>query len=351
MCFFGGWPVPVLRQSLRPLGLLLGLGAPLLGALTAQAQSVEPLPSPTPFGSSRPLSVPPPVRAVPQANATVPDSLGIAAPPSRTLTPLGQPPQLAPTQTPASPTGLPVVDTGIRFDRKNWVAVRQVSRSTPILVMAGHSDSQNMAGSGTSGHAVGVMGARPMQPGISDELYWNLLTAQTIVRIGQQRGLNIQFYDPPSRTIYDARDPRTTWSVGGAFERDQGGYALEIHYDAYGSAGAGSGLIVGHAGGIQSLDDALAEEFGAFPERFRDLGAPKRGVSLLEIGKLEGNLERSLRNPATRDQTLEAIAWRVVLAMERGMGGSPGFDPTPTVATDAPAQSPARPIIRSIFSN
>lgn len=258
----------------------------------------------------------------------------------------------AAAQAPAPSSWDPVTGPRSRLAR-DWVGTRPVAPDTEILVMPGHADSQGVAGPGTSGEAVARRGARPMQPGISDELYWNLLTAQTIVRVGQQRGLNIRFYDPPSRTIYDARDPRTTWSVGGAFERDQGGYALEIHYDAYGSAGVGSGLIPGHGGGIQSLDDALADEFGAFPERFRGLGAPKLGVSLLEIGKLEGNLEQSLRNPATRDQTLEAIALRVVTAIERGMGVTPGFDSNPAIATDTPSlpSQPSRRIIRSIFTN
>jgi hypothetical protein len=315
----------VLRSLSLTSGLVVTTAAVLLAAqpVRSQIEVLEMAPSLTPFSTP---------------------GLGSGG---SSLTPLTRPPQAG---IGAGTVMTAPVDTGPKVNRKDWVAERQASRTTPILVMAGHADSQNMAGSGTSGSAVGTAGARPMQPGISDELYWNLLTAQTIVRIGQQHGLNIQFYDPPSRTIPDAHDPRTTWSVGAAFKRS-GGYALEIHYDAYGPAGVGSGLVPGFAGGIESIDEALATEFGAFPAHFRGLGAPKLGVSLLEVGKLEGNLEQALRNPATRQQTLETIALRVVTAMEQGMGINPGFSTPPTMANTNATQPGSQPIIRSIFTN
>ena len=202
---------------------------------------------------------------------------------------------------------------------KNWVGSRPVAASTEILVMAGHSDSQGIGGAGTGGAAVALRGARPMQIGITDELYWNLATAQEVVRQGQARGLAIRFYDPIERTIANANDPRTTWSVGKAHVA-QGGYALEIHYDAYGRDGVGSGLIPPISQPISQIDESLAAEFGAYPKLFRDgLGAPKRGIAILEIGKLEGSLENSLRNPQSRQAALEAIAKRIVDAMEAGL--------------------------------
>ncbi len=206
---------------------------------------------------------------------------------------------------------------------KNWIGSRPVSATTEILVMAGHSDSQGIGGAGTGGAAVSLGGARPMQSGITDELYWNLATAQEVVRQGLARGLAIRFYDPIQRTIANANDPRTTWSVGKAHVA-QGGYALEIHFDAYGRDGVGSGLIPPI---IQqsAIDESLAAAFGSYPRLFRDgLGAPKRGIAILEIGKLEGSLEASLRNPQTREATLQAIAKRIVDAMEAGLSRPAG---------------------------
>ena len=203
---------------------------------------------------------------------------------------------------------------------KDWIGVRPVEPNTEILVMAGHSDSQGIGGAGTGGAAASLYGARPMQIGITDELFWNLLTAQEVVRLGQERGLKIRFYDPPQRSISSGNDPRTTWSVGKAHVA-QGGYALEIHYDAYGRDGVGSGLIPPINKPLNQIDESLAKAFGAYPQFFRDgLGAPKRGTAILEIGKLEGSLENALRNPQTRIASLQAIATRIVDALAAGLG-------------------------------
>jgi hypothetical protein len=52
------------------------------------------------------------------------------------------------------------------------------------------------------------------------------------------------------------------------------------------------------------------------------LGAPRRGISMLEIDRLEGVLERNLRDPLTRDASLNAIAERVVQALQKGLADS-----------------------------
>lgn len=203
---------------------------------------------------------------------------------------------------------------------KDWVGAAMVAADTPILVMAGHADSQNIGGSGTPGEAVARLGAAPMYAGISDELYWNMVIAQAVVALGQAQGLNIRYYRPPFRTIVDGNEAGTNWTVG----RDHaatGGYAMEIHFDAYGSSGVGSGLIPPLHRPFTRLDESLAQEFGAYPMGFRNgLGGPRRGVALLEIGKLEGNLEASLRDPATRPQAVQTIATRIVKALDRGLG-------------------------------
>lgn len=202
---------------------------------------------------------------------------------------------------------------------KDWVGLRQVPANTPILVMAGHADAQNIGGSGTSGAAVAAGGA-PMYRGISDELYWNMVIALAVVREGERRGLPIRYHRPPVRTLLDGDADGSNWSVGRAHTA-AGGYALEIHFDAWGPSGIGSGLIPAMTRPFNSLDESLAQAFGAYPMRFRDvLGGPKRGISLLEIGKLEGRLEQSLRDRSSRDATVHAIAVRVVDALEKGLG-------------------------------
>lgn len=211
--------------------------------------------------------------------------------------------------------------------QRDWVGARVLPADVPILVMAGHADSQGVGGSGTGGAAVDRYGAAPMQPGIRDELYWNLQVAQRVVNLGLQRGLRISFYDPPLRAIANGDDPRTNWSRGKAHAA-AGGYALEIHFDAYGPDGVGSGVMPALHRPFSRLDEALAQEFGGYPMWFRGgLGAPRRGITLLEIGKLEAPLEPALRNPASREQALTTIAERVVSALERGLGLQPAGSP------------------------
>jgi len=227
--------------------------------------------------------------------------------------------------------------TGVRSPmRKDWIGLRTVSPNTPILVMAGHADSQGIAGSGTSGEAVGLLGAAPMMRGITDEHYWNLVLAHAVATLGRERGLRIDFYKPPVRTIVDPDHPGTNWSVG----RDHAqadGYAFEIHFDAYGPSGVGSGLIPPLHRPFSRIDESLAQEFGAYPMNFRDrLGAPKRGVAILELGKLEGRLEASLRDPATRQRTIRLLADRVVTALEIGLGRRPTGS-TPAQVSSQPA--------------
>jgi hypothetical protein len=233
----------------------------------------------------------------------------------------------------ASPATRPAIDPllGPRSPLpKDWIGTRAAGRSTPILVMAGHADAQGIGGSGTSGEAVGLYGAAPMRPGISDEHYWCLQVAHAVAVLGRQRGLRIDFHIPPVRTMLSGDESGSNWTMG----RDHaaaGGYALEIHFDAYGSAGVGSGLIPPLHRPFSTIDESLAQEFGGFPMNFRDrLGGPKRGIALLEVGKLEGRLEASLRDPRTREATIRYLAQRIVYAIERGMASPGGVGPTAT---------------------
>ena len=132
-------------------------------------------------------------------------------------------------------------------------------------------------------------------------------------------------------------DPRTNWSQGRRHVQ-AGGYALEIHYDAYGRDGIGSGVIPRVYGGQTVIDEHLAQEFGSFPWDFRGvLGAPKRGITMLEVGKLEGDLENKLRNPATRDRALNTLADRVVTTIAKALG----VVPQPSFQVTAPPEVPA----------
>ena len=204
-----------------------------------------------------------------------------------------------------------------------WVGLRRERQGVGILLLAGHADSQGIEGAGTSGAAVDRRGAKPMDPRMRDELFWNRKIRDAVVRQGQERALNISGYEPNALTILDENDPRTNWSVGRR-HHDAGGYALEIHFDAYGPDGYGSGLIPSLRRAPSRIDESLALNFGRYPLQFRGgLGAPRRGISILEIGKLEGNLEARLRDPASQDAVIEALAHRIIEALEQGLNAPP----------------------------
>ncbi len=200
-----------------------------------------------------------------------------------------------------------------------WVGTKDVNKDIPILILAGHADSQGLAGSGTPGEAVDKFGFEPMDPDISDELFWNLKLQESIVRIGKMKGLNIRSYVPGNRNIDDANDPRTNWSVGKNFAKT-GGYVIEIHFDSYGHYGVGSGLIPPFFEVPNKIDESIAEKFGRFPVLFRGgLGAPRRQIRILEIGKLEGSLEKNLRNSKTRQRTIKFLSNEIVKAFLNGI--------------------------------
>lgn len=214
--------------------------------------------------------------------------------------------------------------TGVRVALPaSWTGTATTSEAMEILVLAGHADSQAIEGAGTSGAAVDRAGARPMDPRMRDELFWNRRVRDAAVKTGQARGLKIRSYEPDQLTIPNEENPRTNWSVGRS-HHDAGGYALEIHFDAYGNHGVGSGLIPNLRGPTTRIDESLALNFGRYPINFRGgLGAPRRGISILEIGKLEGQLERKLRDPQSRAAVVAALAVRIVDAIELGIRAAP----------------------------
>ena len=203
-----------------------------------------------------------------------------------------------------------------------WKGNNKVIKDLPILILAGHADSQGIAGAGTAGEAVDLKGERPMNQKISDELFWNLKVQQAIVLLGKSQGLNISGYYPVERNIIDGNNPTTNWSIGSKHNKS-GGYALEIHFDSYGDYGFGSGFIPALSTKLNTVDESLARRFGRYPMFFRGgLGAPRRGIRILEIAKLEGQLEKDLRNKESRKKTIDLIAQEILNALKEGLNDS-----------------------------
>ena len=160
-----------------------------------------------------------------------------------------------------------------------------VKPDIPIVVMAGHADSQAMASSGTPGHAVDVLKQKPMDARMRDELFWNFQVQKAVVRLGKAQGLNISSYIPPSLTIYDDNDPRTNWSQAKA-RSALGHYILEIHFDAYQPHGFGSGLIPAINRPLNTVDESLGRALVASQSTFVAVLAVQTWIGILEIGSL-----------------------------------------------------------------
>ena len=200
-----------------------------------------------------------------------------------------------------------------------WIGRTKAAANLSIVVMAGHADSQGIGSSGTPGYAVDKRRLAPMQAGIRDELFWNRQVQAAVVRLGTSRGLTIRSYTPPSITILDDDNPGTNWSRAKAWSA-RGEYILEIHFDAYRPHGFGSGLIPAINRPLNSVDESLGQAFGRFPRNFRGgLGGPRRGIGILEMAMLEPPLEDKLRDQATRSQTVNCLAERVVDALVKGV--------------------------------
>ncbi len=203
-----------------------------------------------------------------------------------------------------------------------WAGRTKVDKNISILILAGHADSQGIAGAGTAGAAVDLKAAAPMDSSISDELFWNLKVCDELLKRGRARGLRISSYIPKNRNINDENNPLTNWSVG-AQHAQKGWYVFEIHFDSYGDYGFGSGLIPALSMDLNTIDESFAKIFGRYPLFFRGgLGAPRRGIRLLEIGKLDGKLEKSLREESTRQKTIESIADKIIESLEIGIRGN-----------------------------
>ena len=248
-------------------------------------------------------------------------SLGIQV--SAVATSEGTLPKQPVCPTPANPDPL----LGARTRKPGrWVGTSPIAKDAPIVVMAGHADSQGMNSAGTPGFAVGVKKQAPMDARMRDELYWNLKVQAAVVRLGKARALKISAYNPPALTIRNDNHPKTNWSQA-KVRSAKGEYILEIHFDAYSPYGFGSGLIPAINRPLNTIDESLGKAFGRFPRLFRGgLGGPRRGISILEIGMLEPPLEQKLRNPNTQRQTIECLALRVVEALEQGVSRSPDGD-------------------------
>ena len=92
-----------------------------------------------------------------------------------------------------------------------WIGHQAVRHNLPIVVMAGHADSQQLASAGTPGFAVDVKRQPPMDPSMRDELFWNFRVQNAVCASDGKQG-STSAATAPILTIRNDNDPRTNWS-------------------------------------------------------------------------------------------------------------------------------------------
>jgi len=212
--------------------------------------------------------------------------------------------------------------------KQNDVASYEVKDKTPpksIAIFAGHNDVPE------GGGETGTNGTQGDMNGQTAESYFNDQVGRRVAELAPQYGLNVKYYTSVKTT--SGSDPQSNWERARTLEA-QGVYSLEMHFNAPGNTGSGagtSGVIPGFGGkGIHQLDENLGKEFGRFSPNFRDgLGAPTRGLTILELAPMSGGVETGLRNEGSRQKYIDEFAHRVLRSLK---GGDP-----------APAAQPAKP--------
>lgn len=231
------------------------------------------------------------------------------------------------TQVPAisTDTDPKVANVGSRSNSKDWKATSN-EKPSKILMMAGHADFRS-SGASTPPYA-------------KREVDLNIDLVRWAQRNAQQYGISdfVEFYFPPSGNL-SAGDSasqfsQTSRAIGA------GKQVLEIHLDR-GDGKGKSGVIPPVPGQkIRPLDDSLATGYGAFSKNFgveNDLGVPKRGGTIVEVGSYNPSIANIYNNGTSAQK--EALYRQLMgplmrsIAVEKARTGAPSAQQTSTTTT------------------
>ena len=189
-----------------------------------------------------------------------------------------KPEQPATSGTPADK----VVPPAPKQNLKDWKATT-TAKPVKILMTPGHSDAIS------TGAANG------------DEARLNIELVKWAQRNASTYGIQdyVEFYFPPTAAsrLTDKQaesDPRSLWSKTKS-ATSEGKQVIEIHNDET----AGKSGVIPPTGGkrIWQLDEALSGSYGSFSVNHRPgLGTPKRGGTILEVGRMDGAVLKIVRS-------------------------------------------------------
>jgi hypothetical protein len=104
----------------------------------------------------------------------------------------------------------------------------------------------------------------------------------------------------------------------------EGWEILEVHMDASIESGVGTGRgVIAPTGELNPVEAHFAKNYGAFPRGHRDLGAPNRGVGLVELGNMSPELQQSSKQNKVSKQQLDALTAPLERSLESALKISP----------------------------
>lgn len=214
---------------------------------------------------------------------------------------------------PAGP-GSNVVTPAPKQSLKDWKATT-TAKPSKVLLMAGHADFPS---------------------GAPNERELNIELVKWAQRNAQAYGISdyIEVYLPSSSNLPKS-DPRSQFNK--TFQAANAGkQIIEIHNDA---ASGHSGVIPPTGGNrIWQLDDALASSYGSFNVNHRGgLGVPKRGGTILEVGRMDGGTTRVFTSgtPAQKEALYKQLMDPVMRSIAQEKARNAG---TAAPASSSPSQ-------------
>ena len=100
----------------------------------------------------------------------------------------------------------------------------------------------------------------------------------------------------------------------------EGWEILEVHMDASMESGQGTGRgVIAPTGELNPVEAHFAKNYGAFARGHRDLGAPNRGVGLVELGNMSPELQQSSKQNKVSKQQLDALTAPLERSLESAL--------------------------------
>lgn len=207
----------------------------------------------------------------------------------------------APSTTPTIPTAQGLGKQGA-VDNKNFGATSGVGSKGYLIV---------------PGHAAG--GGAPEEKKLVKQLARN---AYNNVK-SKFPDANVHYQDTDG--MFDDTDEGFKKQLEWFKQKEKEGWEiLEIHMDASIESGQGTGRgVIAPTGELNPVEAYFAQNYGAFTRGHRDLGAPKRGVGLFELGNMSPELQQAAKENKVSKQQLDALTAPLERALQVGLNVSP----------------------------